>query len=153
MSDAPIEPGDFLYGVKVVDIGDARVRRGRTRRPFTTCRHIHMTYCSTERRVWCDDCETEVESFDAFVLLVENFHRQAERHKQREQAIQQAETHSLISRASKVMDAAWRAHKTAPLCPHCMATILPEDVANGVAVSSKTIAYARRKRETNRVES
>lgn len=33
MSDAPIEPHEYLYGVKVVQIEDLRVARGLTRRP------------------------------------------------------------------------------------------------------------------------
>uniref|UniRef100_A0AAU8GSA2 Uncharacterized protein n=1 Tax=Pseudomonas phage PACT201 TaxID=3230130 RepID=A0AAU8GSA2_9VIRU len=33
MSDAPIEPHEYLYGVKVVQIEDLRVARGLTRQP------------------------------------------------------------------------------------------------------------------------
>ena len=33
MTDRPIEPMDYLHGVKVVDIGDLRVARGETRGP------------------------------------------------------------------------------------------------------------------------
>lgn len=143
---APIEPQDYVYGVKVVDIGDARVKRGKTRRPPATCAHLHMVYDPNERRVWCDDCESEVESFDAFVVLVGNYHKQAERHRRREEAVQQAEQHSLISRAAKVMDAAWRKHRTAPMCPHCDKALLPDDVVQGVAECSKALAYAQRKR-------
>jgi hypothetical protein len=73
MSKAPIEPQEYLYGVKVVQIEDLRVARGLTRRPFSSCRHKSLTYDDKERRIWCRDCETEVEAFDAFVGLVEVF--------------------------------------------------------------------------------
>jgi hypothetical protein len=66
MADAPIEPLDYLYGVKVVDIGDARVKRGKSRRPIGTCPHKSMHYDQEERRVWCADCEATLEAFDAF---------------------------------------------------------------------------------------
>ena len=72
MSDAPIEPHEYLYGVKVVQIEDLRVARGLTRRPFRPAVTGRWS-TTTERRIWCSDCETEVEPFDAFMHLVQVF--------------------------------------------------------------------------------
>lgn len=150
MSDAPIEPKDYLSGVKVVQIEDLRVARGLTRRPLSSCRHQHMVYDNRERRVWCSDCESEVEPFDAFMGLVERMDDHIKRLKRREQAVKDAEAHVLRSRASKVMDEAWRKTSMAPLCPHCMAAILPEDVVTGLASTSKSLVIAARKRASNK---
>lgn len=146
MSDTPIESHDYLHGVKVVQIEDLRVARGLTRRPHSSCRHKSLTYDDKERRVWCGDCETEVEPFDAFMGLVEVMDGHVKTLKRREQAVKDAESHALRSRAAKVIDQEWRKTTMAPLCPHCMAAILPEDVAGGMASTSKSLVVAARKR-------
>lgn len=147
MSDAPIEPQEYLYGVKVVQIEDLRVARGLTRRPASSCRHKKLVYDDKERRVWCSDCEAEVEPFDAFIGLVEVFSAGANRINKRSRELAEAENFQIRSRAAKVMDEAWRSTKMAPLCPHCMTAILPEDVVGGLASTSKALVVAARKRK------
>jgi len=147
MSDKPIEPHDYLYGVKVVQIEDLRVARGMTRRPASSCRHKELVYDEKERRIWCRDCEAEVEPFDAFVGIVEVFSGGMSSLKRRQRELSEAESFQIRSRAAKVMDEAWRSTKMAPLCPHCMAAILPEDVIGGVAKTSKALVIAARKRK------
>lgn len=146
MSDAPIEPQEYLYGVKVVQIEDLRVARGMTRRPASSCRHKKLVYDEKERRVWCSDCEAEVEPFDAFVGIVEVFSGGMSSLQRRRRELDEAEKFQIRSRAAKVMDEAWRSTKMAPLCPHCKTAILPEDVAGGVASTSKALVAAARKR-------
>ena len=149
MSDAPIEPHEYLYGVKVVQIEDLRVARGLTRRPLSSCKHKKLVYDDKERRIWCSDCETQVEPFDAFVGLVEVFSAGNNSLKRRSRELAEAESFQLRSRAAKVMDEAWRSTKSAPLCPHCMTAILPEDVVGGLAKTSKSLVVASRKRQKN----
>ena len=146
MSDAPVEPQEYLYGVKVVQIEDLRVARGMTRRPASSCRHKKLVYDDKERRIWCSDCEAEVEPFDAFVGIVEVFSAGMSSLQRRRRELDEAEKFQLRSRAAKVMDDAWRSTKMAPLCPHCNTAILPEDVAAGVASTSKELVAAARKR-------
>lgn len=150
MSDAPIEPKEYLRGVKVVQIEDLRVARGLTRRPQSSCAHRQLVYDDKERRVWCSDCESEVEPFDAFIGLVQRLDGHIKNLKRREQAVKTAEAFALRSRAAKVIDEAWRSTKMAPLCPHCMTAILPEDVVDGLARTSKSLAIAARKRAANK---
>ena len=144
---APIEPQDYLYGVKVVQIEDLRVARGLTRRPCSSCRHVKLVYDHNERRIWCSDCEADIEAFDAFENLVSRFSAAAGKLKSRETSLAEAEQFQARSRAAKVMDEAWRSTKTAPLCPHCNTAILPEDIVGGVAKASKSIVLAARKRK------
>lgn len=136
---APIEPQDYLYGVKVVDIGDARVKRGKSRRTIGNCPHKNMHYDPAERRIWCADCESDVDGFDAFVVLVENFNRQEGRMKAREEKVLEAEQATLVSRAAREMDAQWRKRSTVPLCPHCSTALLPEDVVRGLTLRSRSL--------------
>lgn len=144
MSDAPIDPQAFVGGVKVVDIGDLRVARGLTRRPFSNCRHIHMVYDDKERRVWCEDCESEVEPFDAFKSVCENIDRATKQLQRRESEVKEAEQFSARSRATKKLDSIWRSRSMAPMCPHCREALLPEDFAHGVASTGRELARARR---------
>ena len=144
---APIEPQDYLYGVKVVQIEDLRVARGLTRRPHSSCEHKKLVYDHNERRVWCSDCESDIEAFDAFRSLVERVHGANAQLRRRSEALAEAEQFQVRSRAAKVLDEAWRSAKTAPLCPHCNTAILPEDVVGGVAKASKALVLAARKRQ------
>lgn len=146
MSDAPIIQQDYSYGVRVVQIEDLRVARGLTRRPVSSCRHKRLVYDDKERRIWCSDCETEVDAFDAFVGLVEVFDGGIKKLQRDRAALAEAEKFQVRSRAAKVLDEAWRSRTMAPLCPHCMEAILPEDVAGGVASASKQLVDAKRKR-------
>lgn len=150
MSEAPIEPHEFLYGPKVVMIEDLRVARGKTRRPLSSCRHKQLVYDDTERRVWCSDCESEVEPFDAFLQVVGIFSAAKSNIDRRMQELAEAEKFALRSRAAKRMDEYWRSQRMVPLCPHCDGAILPEDVVNGLGQKSKSIEIAARKRTGNK---
>jgi Zn finger protein HypA/HybF involved in hydrogenase expression len=147
VSDAPIDPQEYLYGPKVVTIEDIRVARGLTRRPMSSCRHKQLVYDDKERRIWCQDCESQVESFDAFVQLCGVFQSAKSDIDRRRERLAEAESFQIRSRAAKVMDDVWRSKNMAPLCPHCHSAIMPEDVVKGIARASKSLIIASRKRE------
>lgn len=148
MSAPPIEPQDYIYGVKVVDIGDARVKRGKSRRAIGNCPHKHMHYDDAERRIWCADCESDIEGFDAFVVLVNNFHKQEQRLTAREEKIAEVEQATLISRAARKIDIEWRKRTTVPLCPHCVNPLLPEDILRHLPLTSRSLVM----RKMNKLE-
>lgn len=145
--DTPIEPQDYRYGVTVVDIGEARVKRGMTRRPYSSCRHHALHYDPKERRIWCADCETEVQAFDAFVILVENFHSAASMIEAARTEIKTARTANIHLIAARQMEKYWRRRNSVPACPHCHAGLLPEDVDRMGSVS-REIEVARRGRKS-----
>lgn len=138
----PIEEKEFLYGVKVVDIGDLRVARGLSRRPYSSCCHYRMVYDGQERRVWCKDCEQDVEAFDAFKLLVENIASEYRKLNRLREEIEEAKEHTLHLIAAKEVEKVWRGRKMAPTCPHCKGGLLPEDFVN----AGRTSAEFERKR-------
>lgn len=146
--DPPIDPMDYVYGVNVVDIGEARVSRGKSRRPFTSCRHLRTVYDTSERRIWCEDCETTLDPFDAFMSLVVNYDTAHKKLLKVYEEVLEAREHSLVSRAAKSIDKVWRGKTMAPCCKSCGAGLLPEDYADGArAKVSREMERARRKRD------
>ena len=146
----PIEEQDFIAGVKVVDIGDYRVARGFSRREFSTCPHRHMVYDEKERRIWCRDCERDVEPFDAFLNLVGDVDRVKKRLKAQQDRLDEAERFQARSLAAKAMDKAWRKRSMVPACPHCSEGLFPEDFKHGVSMLGRDYAEARRGRAHDR---
>jgi Zn finger protein HypA/HybF involved in hydrogenase expression len=110
--------------------------------------HRQIVYDDKERRIWCQDCESEVEAFDAFIQVCSVFQGAKSAIDNRRKKLAEAEKFQLRSRAAKVMDEAWRSTKMAPLCPHCNVAILPEDVASGVAMTGKQLIKAMRERNS-----
>jgi len=141
--DPPIEPLQYLRGVTVVDFGDVRVARGMTRRPVSTCPHVHLIYDNDERRVWCKDCEHDVDGFDAFRMLAERCDVTIKAIKAREDAVSEAERFQIRSIAAKKMDEAWRHRDMVPACPYCKNGLFPEDFKNGVSLIGKDFAKGR----------
>lgn len=145
--DTPIEPQAFTSGVSVIDIGDLRVARGLTRRPRSSCAHRHQVFDSQERRIYCTDCESTVDPFDAFVGLVSQLDSALKDLNRRRDKIKAAEAHTLVSRAAKAMDQQWRRRDSVPCCPYCDTPLFPEDVlARRLRTQSKTLAAAARKK-------
>lgn len=142
--DPPIESPGFIAGVTVVDIGDIRVARGLTRRHYSSCPHRRMMYDLNERRVWCRDCEKDVEGFDAFRQLVEGYYDAIKLVERREKAISDAEKFKIRTIAAKTIDVAWRSRNMVPACPHCHNGLFPEDFKREPDMLSKEYANARR---------
>lgn len=144
----PIDPKDYLYGLTVVDIGDLRVARGKTRQNPSACRHLRLNYDDQERRIYCSDCEQDVDHFDAFITVVHNWRAMTKSLEARRKSIEESEQFTLFTRAAKEIDKAWRKRSQVPCCPSCNAGLLPEDFASGVkATKSADIERAKRKRK------
>lgn len=141
--DPPIEPLEYRLGLTVVDIGDLRVARGMSRRPVSACRHLDIRYDSSERRIWCADCETDIDPFDAFTSLCENYDAALKRFERKKSDAESAMRHSLFSRASKEMDKLFRKRGYVPACPTCGHGIFPEAVVKGLRILGRDYAAAR----------
>lgn len=148
--DPPIEEPGFLGGVRVVDIGDIRVARGLSRRAHSSCPHARLMYDQNERRVWCKDCERDVEAFDAFTGIVEQYSRAYDSLAERSKEVAEAEKFQVRSIAAKKLDEAWRSRNMVPACPHCGSGLFPEDIKkNGFSMLGRDYAagLAKRKQE------
>lgn len=149
--DPPIEEPGFIGGVTVVDIGDVRVARGLTRRHQASCPHRHLVYDNNERRIWCSDCEKNVEPFDAFENIVDRFSQATAKLNKRETALLEAEAFQVKSLAAKEIDKAWRHRDMVPACPHCGHGLFPEDFKHGVfSMVGREYAVALAKRDAKK---
>ena len=132
--DPPIQETAFVAGVKVVQIEDLRIARGLSRRPYSSCPHVNLIYDNSERRIWCSDCETNIEPFDAFRMLAERAHSHNAKLEKRAKEIAEAEKFQIRSLAARAIDQVWRKRSKVPACPHCGHGLLPEHFKNGVKV-------------------
>lgn len=148
--DPPIVEQNYLYGMKIVDIGDLRVARGMSRRPVSICKHLSLVHDQNERRIWCKDCESNVEPFDAFLLICENFGSAARQIERDRAEVEAAKAHSIIRIAAKKMDELFRSKKMVPACPHCGAGIFPEDVAKMGSINREWEAARRARKDKER---
>ncbi|MCK5013239.1 MAG: hypothetical protein KAS66_05425 [Candidatus Omnitrophica bacterium] len=147
-TDPPIEERGYIAGLTVVDIGDYRISRGMTRRPKSGCRHIRVVYDDKERRIWCSDCEHDVEPFDAFVTLAGFIDGVYKNLNKRAKALKEAEAFQVRSIAAQQIDKAWRKRSTVPGCPHCGQGLFPEDFKNGIKTTlGRDYAEAQRNRK------
>lgn len=147
MTKRPIEPMEFSAGVKVVSLADVRVARGQTRVPRQTCRHSNMVYDERERRIWCEDCESDVDVFDAYVRLIECHDSAWKKIERAWKEAKEACDFQLRSRAAKYMDKIWRGRRMVPNCPHCGEGLLPEDVLRLKSASSAELTRRKRSRK------
>lgn len=147
MSDEPIIDQEWLSGLTVVDIGDIRVSRGLTRRPHSSCSHRRLAYDRQERRVWCKDCEKDVDAFDAFESIAVQCHKAYADINTRYRKLEEAEQFQARSRAVKALDKVWMSRNMVPACPSCGNGLLPEDFADGVKTRlGRDYAEARRRK-------
>lgn len=147
----PVEPQNYLSGVKVVDIGDLRVARGMSRRPVSTCTHVNQVYDQKERRVWCSDCETDLDPFDAYRSIVENLHTCYERIDRVKAELADATKQNLHLLAARAVEKTLRSRSMIPTCPHCSRGLTADDLKSHGAMSVK-LEIARRKGEAKRKE-
>lgn len=142
--DPPIAEQEWRGGVNVVDIGEVRVSRGLSRRHHSSCPHKRLTYDQAERRIWCRDCERDVEGFDAFRIVAEWAHVAHESLLKRERAVQEAEGFAARTIAGKKLDEAWRSKTMVPACPSCGNGLFPEHIkAHGFSMLGRDFAKAR----------
>lgn len=144
MANEPIVPEKYISGTTVVDLGDVRVTRGLTRRPASLCRHPQLRYDPKERRIWCPDCERDIDPFDAFVQILDGYDASVKRLRAKAEQIKEAEAFAVRSIAARHMDKAWRSRTMVPACPSCGNGLFPEDFRTQPTMVGRDFARARR---------
>lgn len=145
--DPPIVEQDWIAGIRVVDFGNYRVARGLSRRPTTSCKHNNVVYDEKERRIWCKDCETTIEPFDAYIRILNSYNSAVAVLNYRENKILELENYNLVRIASKNIDQAWRKKESIPCCPNCARGLLPSDFNPIISRTNKQLEIKRRKKE------
>jgi len=149
MADEPIDEQNYLHGVNVIDFGDVRVMRGRTRREYSTCEHRALSYDPVERRVWCRDCEKEIDNFDAVLSLINNYHKAYKYLEKQTDEVLEAQQYNIKRIATKRLDKSWQSRTTVPCCPHCKTGLLPGDFTD---VKIKTVSKELEKAKRNKIK-
>lgn len=135
------------FGSPVIDLAEMRIAFGRAKDFKKVCNHRRLTYDPKERRVWCQECESTVDSFDAFMTLVSHWHEMERAARAKLARAAETEKATLVKRAAKNLDQAWnRKFPMAVACPHCHGGLLPEDFLSGGSQVSRDIEIARRAR-------
>lgn len=129
----PIVKQNYLHGTKTVSIEDLRIARGSPKLHYDRCKHRQLVFSPQERAIWCDECETRLDPFDVFILLVEKQSWVENRFKE----LQRLEDQTLISRAAREFDVEFRKRSSVPCCPNCKQGIFPEDVNKGLQSINK----------------
>lgn len=127
----PLEAGG-QWDNPVVDLAGYRVRAGRT--PYKAekdqCKHTKVIYSISERRVWCEACNSPVDSFDALMTVVRHFEEMEREARRRIYKADEGARAVIVRRAAKEIDRLW-GRKMAPCCPHCRRGLMPHDFADG----------------------
>lgn len=152
-ADVEIEPfddGARAFGRPIIDFETIRIQAGRT--PFKKrdqiCEHNSLVYNDSDRRVWCEDCKSTVDPYDAFMRIVMQWHHIQGSINGKLARASEAMNATLVRRAAKNLDRSW-GHKMAPNCPHCHNGLLPDDFADGIRSSrSRELEEARRSRQS-----
>ncbi|MGA0604931.1 hypothetical protein ACO2Q0_02940 [Phenylobacterium sp. VNQ135] len=143
------DEGSTPFGSPVIDFAEMRIKFGRPPQGrIKTCEHKSLIYSTADRRVWCEDCERTVDSFDAFKTLVDHFHAMERAAAGKLRAAKEAVAAVVHRKAAKVFDRAWSGRQMAVCCPHCRRGLLPEDFDHGGSQVSAEIERARRARAT-----
>lgn len=126
----------------IVEIGELRIKRER-RNTFAGCQHKNFTVDPNGDTVICNDCQKQIGSHFALVLLIEEWDRNVSKLEanQARHAVELAKSVSL--RAAQRVESVWRSRTMVPTCPHCSEAIFAEDNFGGSAVS-REIAIRRR---------
>jgi len=142
--EAPILPTGEL-----IDLAGVRIQRGIPKYNPNQCTHRNILYCDNgrDRRIWCSDCEKDIEPFDAFMIFARQFEGMISEAQDMRQKAAEALRATARLRATKVLDKAWSGNVMAVACPHCRGGLLPEDFARGSDQTSRDIEIARRKRK------
>ena len=139
--------GSTPYSSPVIDFAEMRIAFGLPKFHSKVCKHRRLTYSPAERRVWCQECESTVDNFDAFATLASHFHEMERAAQAKLARAAETEKATLVKRAAKNLDQSWsRKNPMAVMCPHCRGGLLPEDFQSGGSAVSRDIELARRKR-------
>lgn len=152
MSEPPLEPLEPTgrWDSPVIDFAGYKARIGRTPYREKLCKHKSVLYSPSERRIWCNDCNSGVEPFDAFITIAEHFVEIARESRADRRRASDALSAVITRRAAKELDSTW-GRGMAPCCPHCRRGLLPHDFANGAAAAmSKEIEIARREKDSHK---
>lgn len=129
----------------IIEIGELRIKRER-RNTFEGCQHKNFTVDPNGDTVICNDCQKQIGSHFALVLLIENWDKEVKKLEAKQARHAEELTKSVSLRAAQRVESVWRSRTMVPMCPHCSEAIFPEDNLGGSATNRE---MAIRRRQTS----
>lgn len=142
MSDKELLDDDVVISANVISIGDFSLKRA-DKKPFESCKHIHLVYDDEQHQIECADCKQIIENYMAFKSIVEKWNRLQNKIDSQKRLVDAAMEKTVNLRAAQKVESAWRSKSMVPACPHCHEPIFSTDGFCGHMVN-KQIALRRR---------
>jgi len=131
----------------VLNIGDYRLKHGfqrYTTAPVGECAHHHLKTNDHGEVITCEDCGKQVSAYWVLMRFSHQYNDHLDRLKYREDVLRESEEKNLTLKAAQKVEKAWRSHRLAPACPHCLHVILPTDRFGDTMLSRQNSEQARR---------
>lgn len=120
----------------IIELGDLRITRAR--RQYTAgCQHKRFTVDPNGDIVTCNDCDKQISSHFALLLLVDEWDRAQRKLADSRASHAAAMERTVVLRAAQRVQSAWRSRTMVPTCPHCGEGIFPEDGFGGSAINKE----------------
>jgi hypothetical protein len=124
----------------VVQIGEYIAKRKTSQ----YCQHRKILYDQQNQTTECADCKEQISPFVAFMCLVRQQDYLHDYWRRRKQEVEELEKRTIVLKAARKAEIAWRKRDWVPNCPHCAEPIFPGD-GFGDHSSNKKRAIERRK--------
>ena len=138
-------------GGNVVDIGTYRFKKVNTRSygmRTGDCQHRNLTIDLNGEIITCDDCQKQVTAMWAVCMFLDYWDRLMRDLENRRKTVEELESKTVVLKAAKAVERAWRQRSMVPCCPHCHRAIFPTDGFPGRSSVNKQMELARRRRES-----
>lgn len=132
---------------RVVNFADMAFKlRGKSYFKDDRCQHVKVTLDDEGGIVTCDACGKQLDAYLTLRRMCEKWERHASDTKASAERLRAEAQGTVVLRAAKRVEEAWRRRNMAPTCPHCHVAILPEDGFGSSGSVNKEMELARRKR-------
>lgn len=126
----------------VIRFGEVKFRKKRE----NSCRHQGgMEYDPTTEQIECTECGLILNNFKAFMIIVESFGGYQEKREKDIDNLNKLKEETLVLKAAKKAESAWRSRNMVPTCPHCHEAVFPEDGFGGSLINREMEIKRREK--------
>ena len=133
----------------VFEIADFRIKRKlRGSSSSSPCQHLHITIDDEGEIVMCDDCGKQIGAYYALRMLAQRWGSYKKSMSRQREALEELSKKTIVLRAARAVESAWRNQSMVPSCPHCREAIFPDD-GFGKTLVNKRMAQRRREAQAD----
>lgn len=142
MNDKQMLDEEITISANVISMSDFSLQR-KPKKPFDSCKHIHMTMDDENHTVECIDCSQPISNYVALKMFIGKWDRLQSRIDRQKTMVSESLEKTLVLRSAQIVEKAWRSKSMVPACPHCHEPIFPTDGFCGHMIN-KRVALSRR---------